>query len=242
MVTANSILGDGSVIVGHGSRPRIDGGNGNAQEAFLWENGNVVGLGDLPGDTNFSGGNLLSRANAISEDGSVIVGSSRSSLKSEAFRWENGVMLGIGALPEPDGSFFSSSAAGVSGDGSIIVGNSSSAFIWDQVNGMRNLVDVLTNGFGFSNELSGWSFLGVNAISSDGLIITGTGKNPDGKTEAWAANLSTSSSPSPVPEPSTYALFGFALAGLAVVYGRKRRLGTIIPAEARRKSVRPEFI
>ena len=43
---------------------------------------------------------------------------------SEAFRWEDGVMAGLGDLP---GGNFSSAAFDVTGDGSVLVGQASSA-------------------------------------------------------------------------------------------------------------------
>ena len=50
------------------------------------------GLGDLPG------GGFWSNAVGVSADGSVVVGFSDSSASDigEAFRWENGVMTGLG--------------------------------------------------------------------------------------------------------------------------------------------------
>lgn len=70
-------------------------------------------LGDLPGGTS------LSRANAISADGSTIVGVSSSASGNEAFRWRAGVLTPLGDFP---GGPFSSEATDCSGDGSVIVG------------------------------------------------------------------------------------------------------------------------
>src|SRR5262245_37489475 len=69
-------------------------------------------LGDLPG------GQFASRANDVSADGSVIVGSSYSASGLEAFRWTSGGgMVGLGDLP---GGSFGSAASGVSADGSVV--------------------------------------------------------------------------------------------------------------------------
>ena len=59
----------------------------------------MVGLGDLPlGD--LPGVNFLSDAQAVSADGSVVVGGSSSGGTLEAFRWtEGGGMVGLGLLP-----------------------------------------------------------------------------------------------------------------------------------------------
>jgi probable HAF family extracellular repeat protein len=52
-----------------------------------------MGLGDL------LGGDFNSAAFAVSGDGRVVVGSSLSTSGEEAFRWENGVISGLGDLP-----------------------------------------------------------------------------------------------------------------------------------------------
>jgi len=75
------------------------------------------GLGDLPG------GQVFSSAFAVSADGSVVVGASKSALSGsdyEAFRWTRiGGMIGLGDLP---GAAFASVARGVSSDGLTVVG------------------------------------------------------------------------------------------------------------------------
>src|SRR5215208_2279315 len=85
--------------------------------------GSFQGLGDLPGGT------FRSYANAVSDDGSTVVGYSSSASSSasgwEAFRWTSGGgMVGLGDLP---GGTFQSYAHGVSDDLWTIVGSSSSA-------------------------------------------------------------------------------------------------------------------
>ena len=69
------------------------------------------GLGDLSGEEDFS------EAYAVSEDGSVVVGRSKSTNGTEAFYWEDGEdMTGLGSL---GGTTFSSEAYGVSADGGV---------------------------------------------------------------------------------------------------------------------------
>src|SRR5881275_331543 len=76
-------------------------------------------LGDLPG------GIFDSRANAVSGDGSVVVGTSSSDSGLQTFRWTSGTgMVGLGVLP--GGNL--SDPRGVSGDGSVVVGYSGDAF------------------------------------------------------------------------------------------------------------------
>ena len=111
------------------------------------------GLGDLPG------GRFFSAANAVSADGSVVVGVSHantihnSSGRNEAFRWtEDGGMVGLGGLDfvlNQDGQEFffpgRSRASGVSADGSVVMGTSSDiirgtqVFRWTAEDGMVSL-------------------------------------------------------------------------------------------------------
>ena len=167
----------------------------------------MVGLGDL------SGGDFYSSACGVSADGSTVVGQSNSASGYEAFHWTSASgMVGLGY---PSGGWFNSSALSVSADGSTIVGHydvsdagDGKAFIWDTVNGIKNLRDVLVNDYGL--DLTGWTLSSARGISDDGLTIVGWGYNPDGYTEAWIATI---------PEPGTLFLFG--LGGLALL--RKRR-------------------
>jgi probable HAF family extracellular repeat protein len=204
----HGISADGSVVVGFS-------GSSSGSEAFRWSAGSgMIGLGDLPGGT------FNSSANVVSADGSVIVGrgSSTESWLSgigyfEAFRWTTeGGMVGLGDLP---GGIFYSNAHGVSADGSVVVGtgytdSSREVFIWDEINGMRILRDVLVNECGL--DLTGWQLTNVesgSSISADGLTIAGYGNNPDGEQEAWIARL---------PEPSSLSLL--TIGGLVLMRWR----------------------
>src|SRR5262245_51102467 len=89
---------------------------------YAEEDPNFMGLGDL------AGGAVESTATAVSADGKVVVGYSKSSglIPSggdEAFRWEkSGQMIGLGAL-QSEPNFRFSRATGVNGDGSIVIGD-----------------------------------------------------------------------------------------------------------------------
>lgn len=117
-------------------------------------------LGDLPGGT------FASFANAVSPDGTYVVGSSRSSSgRHEAFRWDaqNG-MIGLGHL---DATYTGrqSFAYGVSNNG-IVVGESRGkgtreAFRWN--NGTMEGLGILPN----------MQFSIARAISADGSVIVG---------------------------------------------------------------------
>ncbi len=120
------------------------------------------GVGDL------SGGRFYSIAEAISADGSVVVGGSESAGGNEAFIWtSSGGIQGLGDLP---GGGFNSWAKDVSGDGSMVTGFSDSgsdsykqeAFLWTQSGGIQGL------GFlpGATNSIA-------YGISRDGSVITG---------------------------------------------------------------------
>jgi probable HAF family extracellular repeat protein len=199
---ANGASADGSVVVGTSS-------SSSAPAAFRWtEVGGMVGLGDLPG------GGFFSTAYGISADGTVVVGrGSSSSGTGEAFRWtEAGGMVGLGDLP---GGGFLSNAYGTSADGSVVVGqgNSSSgyeAFVWDETNGMRALIQILADQ---GIDMTGWNLTDAMGISAYGLTIVGSGTNPSGFGEAWIATI---------PEPGTATLVGMGLVSLSV-FGRRRR-------------------
>ena len=131
----------------------------------------MVGLGTLPG-------HYESRAESVSADGSVVVGSSGSSSVDEAFRWTaEGGMVGLGRLgDDPD-----SSAEDVSADGSVVVGYSGNrfrsrqypfvwdpadedyeAFVWTEADGMVGL-----------GHLPGHDWSKAYAVSADGSIVVG---------------------------------------------------------------------
>jgi len=161
---ANGVSLDGLRIVGSGM-------NANGKdEAYLWtaETG-LVGLGDLPG------GNFFSTATAISWDGRVICGYSKSALSYtyEAYRWtaEDG-MVPLGDLP---GGFYISIAYGMSADGNTIVGMSvgergTEAFRWTAAEGMIGLGDLPGGGV----ESHGYK------VSGDGRVVIGRSSFDDG--------------------------------------------------------------
>ncbi len=197
--TARGVSGDGTVIVGYA---RDEEG---VNEAFRWtaETG-MVSLGSLGDEI---GKNFASIAFQSSVDGNVVIGygdrletGSNPNGKNpktvrEAIRWTqepvtgDWIMEGLGDLPGGDDR---SSAQSVSGDGSYIGGSSDSdagseAFVWDEVNHMRSVQDVLIDEYGL--DLTGWQLTGLNDISADGLTWSGGGTNPQGQAEGWVAYL-----------------------------------------------------
>src|SRR5690606_5439594 len=106
---------------------------------------------------------------------------SSSASGTEAFRWENGIMEGLGFLP---GDSAHSRAIAVSDDGSVIVGISEvihgdgeiiepvfKVFIWTRESGMKDLKIMLEDEYNF--DLEGWEFNSVRDISADGKVIIG---------------------------------------------------------------------
>jgi probable HAF family extracellular repeat protein len=190
---AYGVSGDGSVVVGASYSA--------AQElqAFRWTAaGGIQGLGFLASPANLA---RWGQAEAISADGSVIVGECRSNNSQngmEAFRWtQAGGMVGLGDLA---GGAFQSWAYAANNDGSVIVGRATidgvsgpfgggsapRAFIWDAVNGMRDLEQVLQNA---GAPITGWNLQEARSVSADGRTIVGTGIGPDGTTQAWIATV-----------------------------------------------------
>lgn len=174
-----AVSDNGAVVVGISAA--ADGGY-----AFRWtQGGGMVSIGELPG-----GGENFSFAEDVSGDGLVVVGRSVSEAsgpgKAEAFRWTaRDGMVGLGDLPGGD---LDSNALAVSGNGSIIIGyghtdNGFEGFIWDEVNGMRNLRDYITNDLG--QDLSQWESISPNGISNDGRFIVGGGTLVTGQSRGW---------------------------------------------------------
>ena len=65
--------------------------------------------------------------------------------------------------------------------------NGIEAFIWDNANGMRSLLDVLAEQ---GSDVSDWTSLSnASAISADGRTIVGRGINSSGDIEAFVATI-----------------------------------------------------
>lgn len=151
-------------------------GGSSESEAFRWTAvTGMVGLGFLAGGT-------FSEALAMSNDGSIVVGQSFSSLGLDGFRWNStDGMVGIGDLP---GGSFLGTAIASSSDASVIAGRSSStnsgtsnfeAYRWTQATGMVGLGDI-----------SGGPFDSVaRGISADGSVIVGYGTASSGFRQAF---------------------------------------------------------
>lgn len=126
-----------------------------------------IGLGDLPG------GSFFSRANAVSADGTTVVGASISNLGGEAIYWTfGGGMVGLGDLT---GGIFTSQAFDVSADGLVIIGESQSslgneAFRWTAQSGMIGLGSFNSDHF----------FSTATSVSADGSVVGGGSRGENG--------------------------------------------------------------
>ncbi len=119
-------------------------------------------LGDLPGGLPWSS------ARAVSADGRVVAGVSKSDAGDEAFRWTADTgMVGLGDLA---GGSSRSITRGMSGDGSVIIGQGqvdtgNAAFRWALPLGMEPL-----------SSLAGVDESVANGCSLDGNVIIGTAR------------------------------------------------------------------
>jgi hypothetical protein len=103
-------------------------------------------------------------------------------------------------------------AGALSDDGSVMVGGiiDSGPAIWTEDGGAVLLQPLLVH---FGLDLSGWHLRQARAISADGNTIAGWGFSPRGIQEAWVATI---------PEPSSCALVGIALAFVVLTKGFRR--------------------
>lgn len=216
---ATDMSGDGSKIVGYAYANYESGDH----QAFLWTQATgMQGLGSLPG------GNGFSQANGISADGTTVVGYASTDLGNEAFLWHAaGGMMALGVLGS--GTQMNSYANAASADGSVVVGTNivdgvRTAFVWDAQHGMRSLQEVLQTDFNL--DLSGWQLGSVSDVSYDGKVFVGTGINPNGKLEAWAASTV------PEPAPLWNLLGGLALVSIMPML-RRRALPTRVGCNTR---------
>ena len=183
---AFAVSDNGQVVVGGFNNEQLNG-----TDAYHWTDaGGFTSIGRLPW-TGPPQTAIGSKAYAVSADGSVIVGASSAdsepedaSYSSRAFRWtEETGMVDIG------GSF--SGAYGITPNGNVIVGNMNSnvgsvASVWDFVHGMRSIPEMLEND---GYDLTDWRLTRATAISANGRVIIGEGKNPAGNHEAWVVLL-----------------------------------------------------
>jgi uncharacterized membrane protein YvlD (DUF360 family) len=139
--------------------------------------------------------NVQSTAIKISTDGKVIFGVKKDINRSMVYMYKDNIIQDLGYISTqiylnyyyasaPYQSNISSSS--ISDDGIIVINKT----IWDRIKGERDLEQTLKNDYNLN--LTGWSNLSASAISDDGSIIVGLGINPNGKVQAWKANIKQS--------------------------------------------------
>ncbi len=131
---------------------------GTDGHAVLWDDGVMIDLGTLGGE--------LSRAYGVNDVGQVVGYSERAPGGDRifhAFLWQEGKMIDLGAI----GGFESSRADAVNNSGMVI---GAPWFLYDPVNGMQNLHDLIPPG-------SGWSNLVPRDINDLGQIVGSGGFN-----------------------------------------------------------------
>ncbi len=156
---ASAVSADGQVVAGEIS-------NADGIRAFRWtESTGAVPLGTI-GDVPVG----TSRARGISDDGNIVLGESVNPLTTstlEGFRWESGVMQGLGGLP---GESLRGGAWDVSADGSVVVGRAYSATEGQRpvrwVNGVIEALPHLLDVDGLRIGLA-------SAVSADGRVVVG---------------------------------------------------------------------
>ena len=190
---AHAVTPDGKTIVGtvfnHAKKPKsgfADFTHWRKAQPALWKDDILQPLSGFDEAFNWCGWN-------IADDGAVIVGTrwprkeSMNSPDARGFVWRNGQLTVLEPLP----GYRLSTAVGISGDGELVVGacesvsNEGTAFLWDAEHGMRNLHQLLAR----DGLALGWRLFHAQSISRDGSTIVGTGRNPDGHTEAWRIRL-----------------------------------------------------
>ena len=183
---ALNISSDGSVVVGES---RLDS---DSIEAFRWSSTTgPVGLG-IPNGSSYtccrSPCQLMDRF-VVGEHPPSISFREFHSVWS-AFRWTQATgMVPLGVHPRDE---VTAKSQRCQNDGSIVVGRNSTglkieAYVWDVT-----LWDARPQGCCFRvqiSDLTGWSLSEATGVSSDGTIIVGWGRNPNGDSEAWLADM-----------------------------------------------------
>jgi probable HAF family extracellular repeat protein len=192
---ANDVSADGKVVVGESS-------SNTGQQAFVWSAPDGMrGLGALSGDNSSS-------AIAVSADGATVIGNSYgANNRQRAFRW-----TAAGGMEDLHFGGLSSGATDLTPNGSMIVGFADQeAIVWDSVHGARTLREMLSQA---GVAVGGWTQLDARGVSTDGMVVVGTGTNPAGQVEAWRATLP----PMNVPEPGGVIL----LSAITMLVGVRR--------------------
>ena len=178
-----NVTGDGRIAFG-----RIAGEEGQWGELFRWsEDEGAVRLGvdgyiwaNTP-DASVLGGTVYTGYEWLAGR------ATENLLRGPALLWtrDDGILdVGNGVIADltPDGSVAVGKTAGESGI--------PWATYWHRKSGtLLPLQDVLVNEYGLGDALTGWTLLGAEGISADGLTIAGIAESPDGEIDIWLADI-----------------------------------------------------
>jgi uncharacterized membrane protein len=160
--SAVGVSADGETVAGT-SAHSTDGYSDDDQEAFVWRTNTLRGLGELAGDT-------MSRALALSADGSTVIGVSSTDFRSGGRLVAWTTSGGLAPLSDPLSSDMRFLWANVSRDGSVVAGTlffegtgRTESFRWTAAGGLQHL-----------GTLPGRANSATFGLSADGSIIVGS--------------------------------------------------------------------
>jgi probable HAF family extracellular repeat protein len=170
---ATGVSADGTVVVGGSDSASPD----VHEEPFRWTaSEGMVGLG-FSNPNHPAGEDVLSRATAVSADGSVIVGATFILFDDPVIPWrwtpEDGM---VNTNFQPGLGSFDARPVGVSSDGAIVVGvwtvtmdSPHEAYLWTADGGLVPLGDLEWDGDPFDEPSESDS--GANAVSDAGVVV-----------------------------------------------------------------------
>ena len=187
---------NGAVIVGNHT-------SSAGKDAWYWTGSGLIALPHL-----FGGTPIAASANAVSRDGTTIVGFSTKrtitlpggtvvAADSQAVKWTGANYTTATQLGSLSGAtFVDSEALAVSQNGGVIVGRAvdangaDRAFVWDAAHGMRDLATVLQSDYGV--DVTDWVLTeatGISDVVSNTYTVVGRGVDPQGNPQGWVAYL-----------------------------------------------------
>lgn len=211
--TARAASADGNLLLGTSGNSSVFG-SGN--QAFLYNHtsSSVSSVALLSGGT-WNSGLALNPAGTLA----LVAGDSTAHANGEVYLYNGSTTTSLGS---PNDSWSPLNLGGLTSDGSVVgiafTDGSSNASYIHNANGWLSLDSIAAAG---GADLTGWSSLNLNGLSSDGTLVWGSGLH-DGNTEGFVMSFS-SDYLSAVPEPSTYSALAGA-AGLVMAVACRRRV------------------